>query len=311
MQEQIKRFFWMLPVVVVIVCSALAAKAVNHYIEGEYLGDPKQAPKIDPLQGAKPTTKTNKRSKKGEPLVTRNMFCSECLPPEPEESETPSDTDQVPLTSLPLVLVATNVSANPTFSFATVRNTSSEKQGAYWVGEEIPEAGKVESIGGKNVIFRNEASKRSERITLLAKNPPKSAPKRATKPRRKPRNKREELLAEIDAGVKKVSDTSYEIDRAVVDKVLANPMAVARGARVVPSIKNGKNNGFKLYAIRPSSVYAKIGLRNGDTLHAVNGFDLTTADKALEVYQKVKESSNLTVTVTRRGKPVTLTYTIR
>ena len=88
-------------------------------------------------------------------------------------------------------------------------------------------------------------------------------------------------------------------------------MAVSRGARIVPSIKNGKANGFKLYAIRPSSVYSKIGLMNGDTIHAVNGFDLTTPDKALEVYTKVRESNNLSVTVTRRGKPVTLKYSIK
>jgi general secretion pathway protein C len=97
----------------------------------------------------------------------------------------------------------------------------------------------------------------------------------------------------------------------VVDKVLANPMAVGRGARIVPSIKNGKPNGFKLYAIRPSSVYANIGLMNGDTLHAVNGFELTTPDKALEVYTKVRESNSLSVNITRRGKPVTLNYSIK
>ena len=123
----------------------------------------------------------------------------------------------------------------------------------------------------------------------------------------KPKN---ELAAAIEEGVKKIDDTTYEIDRSVVEKVIANPMAV-RGARIVPSIKNGKPNGFKLYAIRPSSVYAKIGLMNGDTLHAVNGFELTTPDKALEVYTKVRESNSLSVNITRRGKPVTLNYSIK
>ena len=80
---------------------------------------------------------------------------------------------------------------------------------------------------------------------------------------------------------------------------------------MVPSVKNGKANGFKLYAIRPSSVYSKLGLSNGDTIHAINGFELTSMDKALEVYTKVKEVNNLTVSVTRRGKPTTLNYSIR
>ncbi len=70
-------------------------------------------------------------------------------------------------------------------------------------------------------------------------------------------------------------------------------MAVAKGARVVPAVKNGKPDGFKLYAIRPSSVYAKLGLQNGDTLQSINGFDLTSADKALEVYTKLREATSL------------------
>jgi general secretion pathway protein C len=66
-----------------------------------------------------------------------------------------------------------------------------------------------------------------------------------------------------------------------------------------------------LYAIRPSSVYAKLGLANGDTLQAINGFELTSADKALEVYTKLREATSLQVSVTRRGKDMTINYTIR
>ena len=123
--------------------------------------------------------------------------------------------------------------------------------------------------------------------------------------------KPDEMQAQIDTGIKKIDETTYEIDKSLIDKVLANPMAVAKGARVVPAVKNGKPDGFKLYAIRPSSVYAKLGLTNGDTLQSINGFELTSADKALEVYTKLREATSLQVEVTRRGKPLTLKYSIR
>ena len=121
----------------------------------------------------------------------------------------------------------------------------------------------------------------------------------------------DDLQASIDNGVKKIDDTTYEIDKSLVEKALANPMALAKGARVVPAVKNGKPDGFKLYAIRPSSVYAKLGLTNGDTLQSINGFELTSADKALEVYTKLREATQLQVEITRRGKPMTLNYSIR
>jgi general secretion pathway protein C len=121
----------------------------------------------------------------------------------------------------------------------------------------------------------------------------------------------DDLQAAIDNGVKKIDDSTYEIDKSLVAKALANPMALAKGARVVPAVKNGQPDGFKLYAIRPSSVYAKLGLTNGDTLQAINGFQLTSADKALEVYTKLREATQLEVEITRRGKPLTLKYSIR
>jgi hypothetical protein len=121
----------------------------------------------------------------------------------------------------------------------------------------------------------------------------------------------DDLTKLMDAGIRRISDTHVEITRGLVDAVLANPMAVAKGMRVVPSVKEGKPNGFKLYAIRPSSIYAKIGLSNGDTLKAVNGFELTSADKALEVYTKIREATSLELRLERRGKPVTLRITIK
>ncbi len=119
------------------------------------------------------------------------------------------------------------------------------------------------------------------------------------------------FTAAVDAAVHVVDDQHYVIDRSLIDQVLANPMAVAKGARVVPSMKNGVANGFKLYAIRPSSVFAKIGLANGDTIHAVNGLDMSSADQALEIYTRLRTANSLDVDVTRRGTELTLHYSIK
>jgi len=114
----------------------------------------------------------------------------------------------------------------------------------------------------------------------------------------------------IRAGVRKLDDTHYSIDRKVMEKLLADPMAMAKGARIVPAMANGKPSGFKLYAIRPYSIYAALGLANGDTLARINGSDLTSADKALEIYTKLRDAKTLVVELVRRGKPLTQTYVI-
>ena len=307
MQDLFKRYFWVLGALVVFICSVFAAKATNHIIEAKVLGDSPKTPRVavvvpSPSQPAKQT-----RSKDGATFAMRNIFCSECTPPPALANADPSSINQ---TSLPLVLLATMVATKEQDSYATIINTENQKQGAYSIGDPIPGAsGKLKSIHYKYVDFENAG--RVERIILAGAAPPAAPATPVASAEQGSGEEKDDLQASIDSGIKKIDDNNYEIDRKLVDKVLANPMAVAKGARVVPAVKNGKPDGFKLYAIRPTSVYAKLGLSNGDTLQSINGFELTSADKALEMYTKLREANRLQVEVTRRGKPVTLTYSIR
>ncbi|MEO6773773.1 MAG: type II secretion system protein GspC [Kofleriaceae bacterium] len=305
MQDLIKRYFWVLGAVVVMVCAVFAAKATSHVVEAKYLNDAAVAPKLA-IVAPSPMTQTKAtRSKDGTPFALRDMFCSDCTPP--VETESSIDPSSVITTSLPLQLVATSVSVDDAESSATIINTETQKQGSYSLGDVIPGAnpGILKEIHYKYVEFENAGH--HERLGLNGSPPPVVARSEPTPSV----GSADDMQASIDNGIKKIDENHYEIDKSLVDKVLANPMGVAKGARVVPAVKDGKPDGFKLYAIRPSSVYSKLGLQNGDTLQSINGFDLTSADKALEVYTKLREATSLQVTVTRRGKQEQISYSIR
>jgi hypothetical protein len=110
--------------------------------------------------------------------------------------------------------------------------------------------------------------------------------------------------------IKKLDDTHFEIDLALIAKVMANPMELAKTARVVPADKGG----FKLYAIRPSSMLAKLGLVNGDVVHAVAGIAIGSADAALQAYTAVgalAPGQSFEVALTRHGKPLSIAYRVR
>jgi general secretion pathway protein C len=117
-------------------------------------------------------------------------------------------------------------------------------------------------------------------------------------------------LGDIDKGVN-CTGNSCTVERQLVEKLLSNTTMLATAARFVPSIKDGKPNGFKLYAIRPQSIFGRIGLQNGDTIKQINGSDMTTPDAALALYTKLRNASHLSVQVERRGETVTLDYSIR
>lgn len=307
MQDLIKRHFWVLGAIAVVVCTVFAAKATSHIVEAKYLGDPEHAQKITPVVGQTQAPVVAARSKDGGQFQGRNMFCSDCTPAVDTHV---SDPSQIAQTTLPLALLATNIGPRPEDSYATIINSENQRQGAFAVGDPVPGAtGKIKEIHFKYIDFENNGH--TERLVLLGATPPVTPVATAEAAPALPAGEGDDMQGAVDAGIKKIDDNNYEIDKSLVEKVLLNPMAVAKGARVVPSMKNGKPDGFKLYAIRPSSAFAKLGLANGDTLQSINGFELTSADKALEVYTKLREATSLEVEVTRRGKPVTLKYSIK
>jgi general secretion pathway protein C len=116
--------------------------------------------------------------------------------------------------------------------------------------------------------------------------------------------------AELDQGIKQVSETKYSVRRSLVDKLLQNQSELIKQARVVPHEENGRVVGVKLYGIRKSSLFGKLGLQNGDMLRTINGFDMSSPDSALEAYTKLRSASNLSLAIVRRGNAVTMDYNI-
>lgn len=111
-------------------------------------------------------------------------------------------------------------------------------------------------------------------------------------------------------GIRKIGPNRYEIDPTLVNRFIANAAEAGRGARIFPHVRNGKTVGFRLEAIRKDSVYFKLGLRNGDVIKSINKVDISSPDKALDLFMKLKGVKKFTIEILRRGKPVQLTLRI-
>ena len=111
-------------------------------------------------------------------------------------------------------------------------------------------------------------------------------------------------------GVKQLSENQYVVARSEINSALTNLSDLATKARIVPSFKNGVANGFKLFSIVPDSLYAKIGVQNGDVIRRINGYEMNSPDKALEIYQKLRDASRIEIEIERRGETLRKTYSI-
>ena len=110
----------------------------------------------------------------------------------------------------------------------------------------------------------------------------------------------------------KTDGTRVEVSRRLIEAFVANPDMLADSLRIVPAFdKEGKAAGFKLYAIRTSSLPAKLGFMNGDTVSAIDGVSLITVDDALDAFSRMQTASSVSVDLVRKGKPLTLEYKIR
>jgi hypothetical protein len=109
----------------------------------------------------------------------------------------------------------------------------------------------------------------------------------------------------------KVDGARVEISRRLIEAFVADPDLLAGSMRIAPSFKDGRASGFKLYAIRPSSLPAKLGLMNGDTVSAIGGIALVTLDDALDAFNQLQSAQSVSVDLVRKGKAMTLEYKIR
>lgn len=108
----------------------------------------------------------------------------------------------------------------------------------------------------------------------------------------------------------KCQGSKCTITRAALEAVLGDPSLTSRSARLVPTLLNGQVVGFKIFAVRPASLFALLGLLNGDLIRRISGFDLNSPERALEAYTKVRNAKTIPLELTRRGAEMTLTYVI-
>jgi general secretion pathway protein C len=307
MEILLKKYFWVINLVVIGICAAFAGRAAGHILESAYLaGDDTKAP----VHHAPPPPLPKVHDKNGDVIVTRDIFCSGCVPPKPVgPAENAAPSNEWTKTSLQLELVSTMVCpSDDNYSMAVIRDMSTKEKDPemYHRGSTIGATGaSVYRVLSKRVYILNGG--RPEFVELdgnVVAPPPVAVAQNTPPPAINPE------LGDIDKGVN-CTGNSCTVDRSLVEKMLSNTTMLATAARFVPSIKDGKPNGFKLYAIRPQSIFGRIGLQNGDTIKAINGSEMTTPDAALGLYTKLRNASHLSVQVERRGETVTLDYSIR
>jgi general secretion pathway protein C len=310
METLLRKYLWAIDLAVIVLSSVFAARATGVMIETA-LG--RATPIVPALhRPSTDTAPTTHYAKDVEPILKRNIFCSTC-PPIIEDPKDATDVGPPPppqpmRTSLPLKLMAIMFSPppnDPRWSVAVIRDTEHNSAGPYTIGGKIRDATIVDIQETR--IYLDNAGK-PEFLDLLDAPPAPAAAPAAAAP---PPPSTDPFVAEMEKGIKKTSENSYEIQRGTVDSMLGNMALLSRSARIVPEVRDGKSAGFRLFSVKPDGPFGKIGLQNGDVIYAINGMEMTSPDNALQVYTKLKAANHISVAIERNGTKLTKDYNIR
>ena len=326
MEEVFKKYLWVVKLVGLAVVLGFAVSAAVAYVNGgravdEDLGRAAvTAPEgvgqgdADRREEARPVAK----AKVAAYVASRNPFCPTCAPLEvatgdvslPPSTPREGDAPKGPAvkSTLPLALIATMESDDPTASLATLADTERGKVGSFGIGDAVRDGVTLVDVQRGRVILLNGS--RREYVEL---GPAVAAAGAEPRPEGEPPPPPKKNDRKIEGAEEAISceGDSCTVDRAFVDRALANSTQLAKQARIVPSIRDGETLGYKVYGVRPGSLPRLLGIKNGDTIKSVNGKELTSMDQAMDTLASVKKASSLSVVLDRRGTSITKDITIK
>jgi general secretion pathway protein C len=312
-----KQFFWTFHLVVLFAGAFLVARTINVFV-GNALATPAEAIAGDNSAARlRPPTSAHEETTPINAFLERNVFkaaredlvAEAAAAAEQHVEEGVFNPDQCEQSGVNAELLATIVSSVPEASVAMFADKAKQETDSYKVGDKLMDQAEIMAIEWRRVLVKRSGRCESFSLQEQKEGVPSDAVATAPPPEQPAEGNPDG--PKFGEGVKQTGGDEYEIPKAEIDNVLSNLNQIATQARIVPSFHNGKANGFKLFSIRPGSLYSKIGIQNGDIIQKINGFEINSPDKALEIYSKLKDAQSISVDLVRRGKTKSLSYNIR
>jgi general secretion pathway protein C len=321
----LKKYFTVLVLGLVALMAYFQASGATTLL-GASLAVDQQVLAAAPKRAAEPGPVAAARAPKdAEPILSRNPFDSVTGPLNARAIEAPEAPQagldlSNPLAAAPCDGVRVSIiteSPDPTWSIAALQAPGEAKPSIRRVGDKVG-GSDVAYIGFNPLeaspsVWLTTGSSLCQVVLFRTQPPAQPAPAAGPKPVQAPAaaGGPTSVPADIASKIQKVSETEFNVDRSVVDKILENQAELMRSARIVPEQQDGKVVGIRLFGIRPDTLLGTLGFQNGDRLETINGFNMASPEKALEAYARLRTAPNLNVKVNRRGKPMSIDFRIK
>ncbi|MGH7281759.1 MAG: type II secretion system protein GspC [Polyangiaceae bacterium] len=316
--QVLKRHFWLVILPLTGLAAFLAASGISEIARAALAVDAKELAAPPIVSKAAPSTgAASDHPTSADPILARNPFDSVTGPlnrvaldadAAAEQADLSDPMNAPPCDAVKILIIAQ--SADPEWSFAALSaggpdaKSMLRRRGSDFNGK------KVEYVGWDRVWLSSNGALCQAELFKPEDETPK-AEASAAPPPASSHGGPPGVDPAIAKGIQRVSATEFNIDRSVVDKILENQAELMKQARIVPEQENGKLVGIRLFGVRQDTLLGTLGMENGDRLQTINGFDMTSPEKALEAYARLRTADHLTVSVNRKGANMNLDYNIK
>jgi general secretion pathway protein C len=316
--QLLKRHFWAPTLGLTAIASFFGARGASNLFGTSLGADDKQLSAAPMSTKAAPTPgNATTKATSAEPILARNPFDSQTGPLLPREGVDDgslaapvdmSDPYNAPTCDGVKVLIIA-ASADPDWSFAALSAPGDAKSMLRRRGGDFN--GKEVKFVGWDRVWLSGGGQLCQAMMFQPQTTPQTTPAPVAAPAPMPRGGAGAVPDDIKKGIQRVSANEFNVDRGIVDKILENQAELMKQARIVPEQENGKVVGIRLFGVRPDTLLGTLGMENGDRLQAINGFDMTSPEKALEAYARLRTADHLTVQVNRKGSNMNLDYNVK
>lgn len=180
-------------------------------------------------------------------------------------------------------------------TFALIRRNSTREERVFRLGDIVFDGGRLAAVAKETVTIVTDG-----RPAVLAS--PSAGGNAGGAPAGQP--VQGSLAAQTGAG-------SFTIDQRALNAALDDIGKAMTDARMLPSTKDGKVEGFRVSEVKPAGIFGMVGIRNGDVLMRINDFPIDSPEKAIQSLVSLKGQNRIKLDMIRDGQPATFTYDIR
>jgi general secretion pathway protein C len=290
---------WLYNILVLTVIVYFAVNSVVSVLEVKLI--PRPAGNAPPVKASVKKTNALRPLDQYAIVSERNLFGG--TGKEQEAGSTDSvNLDEIPLAlkNLGLKLVGTVFTGVPAESLAFIEDLSARKQEGYREGDRVKQV-LVKKILRQSVVINT--GKRDEMLTMeeteeAAGKPGAPGPTARYQPPRPP----------VAAPPPSSSTT---LPRQEVESSLSDLNQLMQQVRIRPYLEANKPAGFLVSDIKPGSIFAKMGLRNGDVVQKINDQNISSPEQAIELYQGLMEGGEIALEIKRGQKSEKINYEVQ